>query len=177
MSCGGGAIYDRRMADDRWDLVATERRRLADELDGLTDEQWSSPSRCDAWTVHQLAAHLIMPFELSLPRFFVRLLRHRFDFDAVAVAASNEIAERRRPVEILRVLRDHADDRWTPPAPGLGVETVLAEVVVHGQDIRNALGLPCTVPAATIERTLAGLADDDLRDRYRRRIDGRPDGS
>lgn len=155
-----------------WELVAEERRRLADELDRLTDEQWSTPSQCDAWTVRQVAAHLIMPFELSLPRFFLQLVRHRFDFDAVAVTASNEIAARRSTAEIIRTLRDNAENRWTPPAPGLGVETVLAEVVVHGQDIRNALGMPCSVPPATIERALASLKQDDLREPYRRRIDG-----
>jgi uncharacterized protein (TIGR03083 family) len=36
-----------------------QRRRLAATLAGLADEQWSAPSRCDAWTVRDVVAHLV----------------------------------------------------------------------------------------------------------------------
>jgi uncharacterized protein (TIGR03083 family) len=35
-----------------------QQRRLVDTLAGLTDEQWSQPSRCDGWTAHDVATHL-----------------------------------------------------------------------------------------------------------------------
>ncbi len=35
-----------------------QQRRLVDTLAGLTDEQWSHPSRCDGWTAHDVAVHL-----------------------------------------------------------------------------------------------------------------------
>lgn len=155
-----------------WDLIATERRRLADELEQLTDEQWNAPSGCDAWTVRQVAAHLIMPFEVSNPQFFLAMLKNRFDFDRVAVIKSNEIAARLSNEEIVRELRDNAENRWTPPAPGMGAEVVLAEVVVHGQDIRNALGMENPVPEETVELSLAGVKKDSVRADYRRRIEG-----
>ncbi len=44
-----------------WDDVAAERRAIADLLDTLTPEQWETPSLCGAWTVRDLAAHLVMP--------------------------------------------------------------------------------------------------------------------
>jgi uncharacterized protein (TIGR03083 family) len=153
-------------------MIATERRRLADELEQLTSEQWDTQSRCDAWTVRQLAAHLIMPFEVSNPRFFVAMLKHRFNFDRVAITKSNEIAERMSNDEIIETLRNHADSRWTPPGPGAGAEIVLAEIVVHGQDIRNAIGMDCSVPTATVEAALAGVKDQSVREDYRRRIEG-----
>lgn len=36
-----------------------QRRRFADVLAGLDDEQWLAPSRCDGWTVRDVAAHLV----------------------------------------------------------------------------------------------------------------------
>lgn len=35
-----------------------QQRRLVDTLAGLTDEQWEHPSRCDGWSVRDVAVHL-----------------------------------------------------------------------------------------------------------------------
>ena len=43
-------------ADRLWEVVATQRRGLADLLDGLSDEQWQHPSLCRGWTVRDVAA-------------------------------------------------------------------------------------------------------------------------
>jgi hypothetical protein len=50
----------RRSVD--WELIDTERRRLADDLEPLTPEQWATQSQCDAWDGHHVAAHIISPF-------------------------------------------------------------------------------------------------------------------
>jgi uncharacterized protein (TIGR03083 family) len=39
--------------------LVRQRMRLVDLLSGLTDEQWSTPSRCDGWRVQDVAAHII----------------------------------------------------------------------------------------------------------------------
>jgi uncharacterized protein (TIGR03083 family) len=36
-----------------------QRRRLASLLGGLDDEQWAAASRCEAWTVQDVIAHLV----------------------------------------------------------------------------------------------------------------------
>ncbi len=36
-----------------------QRRRLADILAGLDAKQWSFPSRCSGWSVHDVTAHLV----------------------------------------------------------------------------------------------------------------------
>jgi uncharacterized protein (TIGR03083 family) len=36
-----------------------QRRRLADVLAGLDATQWNAPSRCDAWSVKDVVAHLV----------------------------------------------------------------------------------------------------------------------
>lgn len=40
------------------ELITAERRRVADLLAGLDDEQWAAPSLCDGWTVREVGAHL-----------------------------------------------------------------------------------------------------------------------
>ncbi|MEL7157586.1 MAG: maleylpyruvate isomerase N-terminal domain-containing protein, partial [Actinomycetota bacterium] len=78
---------ERRLRDEGeidmsiWDAIATERLRLADELEGLTDEQWHQPSQCAEWTIGEMASHLIVPFEVSTPRFVLAMARNRGNFD------------------------------------------------------------------------------------------------
>lgn len=40
-------------------VLVQQRRRLADLLEGLSDEQWAAPSRCEAWAVRDVVAHLV----------------------------------------------------------------------------------------------------------------------
>jgi uncharacterized protein (TIGR03083 family) len=156
------------MTDLIWNGVATERRRLADELDALTDEQWRTQSRCEEWTVGEVAAHLILPFEASMPRFALKMARHRGNLDKVMIDLTEWVSDRNGRAEIVAKLRANAEAKWTPP--GYGPEMPLAEVIVHGQDIRRSLGLDHDIPAETIELALTSLDDDDLRADYAERI-------
>lgn len=44
---------------DPAEVLLRQRRRLADLLGGLSDGQWATPSRCQAWTVRDVIAHLV----------------------------------------------------------------------------------------------------------------------
>jgi len=44
---------------DPAELLLRQRRRLADRLAGLDAEGWATPSRCDAWSVRDVVAHLV----------------------------------------------------------------------------------------------------------------------
>lgn len=72
------------MAADIETVYAAERDLLVAQLRTLTEAQWATPSLCDGWTVRDVTAHLLMPYELSLPRFMVGILRSRFGFDRFA---------------------------------------------------------------------------------------------
>jgi uncharacterized protein (TIGR03083 family) len=45
--------------EDLFAVLAEERRATADLLAGLTEEQWAAPSLCSAWTVKDVAVHLV----------------------------------------------------------------------------------------------------------------------
>ncbi|WP_414654919.1 maleylpyruvate isomerase N-terminal domain-containing protein [Iamia sp.] len=60
---------------DLFALLAAERRRLADELEGLTAAEWEQASLCAGWTNHTVVAHLTLPWSISSPQFLLGLVR------------------------------------------------------------------------------------------------------
>lgn len=118
--------------------IADERRITADFLGTLNPEQWATPSLCRGWTVHDVAAHLLMPLVTSTWTVAAALLRHRMNFDRANVDLTTGVAKR-SDAELIEGLRDHADDRYTPP--GLGPAAPLTDLLIHGEDMRRPLGL------------------------------------
>ena len=131
--------------------IADERRGLADLLTGLSPEQQSAQSLCRAWTVKGVVAHLIVPLEVSIPKFVVTMLLTGANFDRTNVKLAAVQAQ--RPFEeLLDVLRSKADHRFTPP--GMGPEAPLTDLIVHGLDIRWPLGLERTIPPDRLQQSL-----------------------
>jgi len=40
------------------EMVNIERRTILDELEGLNDDQWTTVTICEPWTVRQLVVHM-----------------------------------------------------------------------------------------------------------------------
>lgn len=121
------------------ELVTAQRRLLADQLSGLSAEDWDRGSLCAGWAVRHVVAHLLMPLRHSMVRIGLGVLLARGDFNRYA----DRIAHRdgaQAPDQLLRQLRDEADNPWRPP--GGGAEAALTDLVVHSLDITRALGLP-----------------------------------
>jgi uncharacterized protein (TIGR03083 family) len=139
---------------DTFAEIADERRTLAALASGLTVEQLATPSLCSEWSVHDVVAHLVVPLEVSTPRFVLAMLACRGDFHRANVRLAREQA-RRPPAELTEVLRRKADSRFTPP--GSGPEAPLTDLLVHGLDIRWPLGLPRDVPEERLRTSLTHL--------------------
>jgi uncharacterized protein (TIGR03083 family) len=137
------------------EMIANERRLLADLLDTLTAEQLATRSLCGDWTVQQVAGHLLMPIETPLPRFLLAAVRARGNFDVANDRMSRSFA--RRPVaQIAAGLRAKADSRFHPPT--FGHEAPLSELLLHGQDLRRPLGLTWQFPLDGLTVVLNMLA-------------------
>lgn len=137
----GGEERPTSMTDLRHDVderVRTERTRLLSVLEPLDEHGWATPSLCTGWTVRDLVVHLLMPYELSVPRFLLLMLRARFHFDRAADRWATTDA--RSPAEVLAGLRD--TQRRTFSAPGGPVEAPLSHLVIHAQDVYRPLGVP-----------------------------------
>jgi uncharacterized protein (TIGR03083 family) len=46
-------------ADDEFEPVSRQRRRMEALLADLDDDEWASPTRCDEWTIQDVIAHLV----------------------------------------------------------------------------------------------------------------------
>ena len=123
---------------DPFTAIAAQRRAVADLLDGLTPEQWEVRTLCDAWSVRDLAGHLVVPFEVSLPRVMLEMVKARGRFATANVALALRAAQA-TPVELAAALRANADSHFTPP--GHDWHAPLTDIYVHTQDMCIPLGL------------------------------------
>ena len=119
------------------DAADAECAALIDDLAGLRDEQWATPSLCARWTVEEVTAHLAAAAGIGPIRWFRSVLGARFDFH---LHNDRRLRERRgrTPQETLANLRSVTPRRGRTAGPPIAW---LAEVVVHAQDIRRPLGL------------------------------------
>jgi uncharacterized protein (TIGR03083 family) len=118
--------------------VADERRRIASVLDGLNQAQLATPSLCEGWDVKTVGAHIVSTVEDGTPAFVWRGIRR-----GSMARAIDELARRRAQLpaaEIVAGLRRCADRPVSPPL--FGPLDPLADVLVHGGDIRIPLGQP-----------------------------------
>ena len=156
---------------DTFALIATERRRLADELDGLGDADWAAASRCAGWTNATVAAHLTLPWEGKRLDLVVGLLRARGNIDKAMDRASRDLADRLPPAEAVASLRAHADDRFVPPT--MPPEAPLTDVIVHGADILRPLGRSVDVAPEALAASLSFLVGAKARRGFgARSVDG-----
>ncbi|GAA2901540.1 maleylpyruvate isomerase family mycothiol-dependent enzyme [Pseudonocardia halophobica] len=129
-------------------LLDRETAQLVAALDALDDAQWCAPSLCAGWRTRDVAVHLLMPYELSVPRFLLGMAAARFDFDRLADRWATGDARSRG--EVTAAL--HTTPRRAFRVPGAPPEAPLSHLVIHAEDIYRPLGLPHgpSAAAATI---------------------------
>lgn len=120
-----------------WELAHAERAALAEDLAGLTQEQWRHPTLCGRWDVEQVVAHLTAAASLGRWQWLRSMLGAGF---RPHVHNQRRLEENRRPTS------DGTLDRFraiidSSIAPTSDIAAFLGEVVVHAQDIRRPLGL------------------------------------
>lgn len=137
---------------DLMPMVHAERGSLAEFLGGLTPEQWASPTWCDKWDVQELVGHLTAAGNITAPHFFVGFARCGFNFDRFVDGDLRTYA-RGVPADVLAGFVAIIDSNRKPPGPAY---VALGEIMVHGEDIRRALGSRGDHPAEHLV-TLAEL--------------------
>ncbi len=140
-----------------WTLIHAERAALADDLAGLTTEEWTTTSLCTELTVREVLAHLTSSASLTPLRWMAGVIRCRFDFDKqVAMRLAEQLGD--SPAETLARFRSVITSTTKPPLPVLAM---LGETIVHGTDIRKPLGVQRNHPIETLTRTAEYYASTD----------------
>jgi uncharacterized protein (TIGR03083 family) len=153
---------------DIWPAVHSERKALAADLRGLSDEDWAKPSLCGDWTVRDVLAHMTSAAKLTPPAFFGNMVTSGFSFDKVqekGVAANRGAT----PADTLANFEGVLTSVKHPPGPA---DTWLGEVIVHSEDIRRTLGIKHVYPTDAVVRVADFFKGSNLLIGSKRRISG-----
>lgn len=131
-----------------WDLIHTERARLADLLSTLEPEQWALATLCADWTVEQVVAHLSVAANTGRWAWIRSVVRAGFD----PAKHNARLLERSLGGSPEGTLAKFHSSISLTIAPTKDFPAFLGEVIVHGQDIARPLELDLIPDAeATVE--------------------------
>ena len=136
-----------------WAAIDDQRRRTADLLATLTDDQWDHPSLCEGWTVRHVAAHLTLQQE-RVGDALLFMARHPSLLRSPTmnrVIHGSAVLQAKLPTdEIIRRIRSMIGSRRHNAF--LSDREPLIDILVHGQDIAVPLRLELAMPVdATAE--------------------------
>jgi uncharacterized protein (TIGR03083 family) len=119
---GGRPVIDiDAVVGDPYPAFVRQRERLAETLAGLSGREWCAPSRCDGWTVQDVAEHLS-----GVNRFWAHSLESGLRDRPTRLLASFD------PVSVPAAMVD--------AARGAPTEDTLDRFVVTNQDLADILG-------------------------------------
>jgi uncharacterized protein (TIGR03083 family) len=153
---------------DIWPVIHSERKALAGELAGLTEDQWARTSLCPRWTVRDVVAHMTATAKITPPSFFGKLLASGFSFTKMQ---EGNIARERggSPADTLAGFEAVMNSVKHPPGPA---DTMLGETIVHAEDIRRALGISHDYPKDAVVQVADFYKGSNLLIGTKRRITG-----
>jgi uncharacterized protein (TIGR03083 family) len=151
-----------------WPIIHAERKALAADLSTLTAEQWSTPSLCPNWSVHDVLGHLTATAKMTPAKFLGKFAGSGFRFhDMSAKDIARETAG--GPDETLAEFRNQLDATTHPPGP---LDAMVGEAIVHGEDIRRPLGIAHTYPMDAVTKVADFFNRSNLLIGSKKRIAG-----
>jgi uncharacterized protein (TIGR03083 family) len=128
---------------DLMPMIHAERGSMAEFLDTLSPEQWRAPTWCQKWDVQEVVGHLVAAGKITAPHFFGGFITSGFSFDRFVDKDLRPYATG-SPDEVKARFRSIVTSTRKPPGPAY---VALGEIMVHGEDIRRALGTRAEHPA------------------------------
>ena len=132
-------------------MARDEREGFASFLDGLTSQQWNSPTLCELWTVREVAIHTVSYDELSTAGLVGRFLKGRLNTDRINAIGVADYSDR-SPEQIAVLIRSYAQPHGL--TGGFGGKIALTDGMIHQQDIRRSIGLPRTIDPERLRTAL-----------------------
>ncbi len=161
---------DQRRHMDTWTQINTSRLALADYLEKLSPADWNTQSLCSAWTVKQLAAHMLVVPTMSKGQVFRAFVGSGFNLEKLNAKLAAKISSEMSTAQIVEKTRSSAGSHSMPP--GLKVVGALTETVVHGADISVAVGKPLSFSSEAYVSALEHLKDTNPVFKSKKRIAG-----
>jgi uncharacterized protein (TIGR03083 family) len=133
------------------EMARDEREGFASFLDGLTSQQWNSPTLCELWTVREVAIHTVSYDELTTAGLVGRFLKGRLNTDRINAIGVADYSDR-SPQQITVLIRSYAQPHGL--TGGFGGRIALTDAMIHQQDIRRSIGLPRTIDPERLRTAL-----------------------
>ena len=120
------------------DLLRSNDERFRALAAGLLHDEWTRPSLCDAWSNHDVLAHLVVGYGSGAGVTAGEILRHGGSFDRANAAMACSLAADRSPAELLDefgrlMYRPRGLGRIFPP------RLLLGDHITHELDILFAI--------------------------------------
>jgi len=148
--------------DPIWESVHQERAALIRDLGQLDPDDWAIETQCQGWRVREVVAHLIDTATTTPLSFLTAMVRAKFDFDR-----QNDLGLKRYntsdPAELVALLGQVAERTSGPPQFMAPLASRLVEEIVHGEDIRRAVGLHRTYQAEDLKTAISYQATTSTR--------------
>ena len=132
-------------------MARDEREEFAALLDGLTPQQWQSPTLCDLWSVREVAVHTVSYDELSTAGLVGRFLKGRLNTDRINAIGVADYADR-APEQITAMIRANVEPHGL--TGGFGGRIALTDGMIHQQDIRRSVGIPRAIDPQRLRTAL-----------------------
>ncbi len=123
--------------NDIWPAIKTERERVLAYLRSLSPDQWNQQSLCDGWMVRDVVAHLAIEYKYTPSNSVLDILKNGFNVNKFIKNTAIKTGKQPVPV-LLEMFRATVQERTVPKT--LSPFNALADLLVHEQDIRIALG-------------------------------------
>ena len=129
--------------DEKWAVIADQRRVLADLLTGVDEQGWDRPSLCAQWRVRDVAAHVALtPQAPGVGSMLAAAVSARGDLQAMN--RDMAVAHADRAADLVGELRAFAAGRRRPAITTL--DNLLFDTLVHVQDVAVPLGRTAAMP-------------------------------
>ena len=116
-------------------MTRAEAEALLEYLHQVPEARWGSGTVCDPWSVKHLVAHLTALSNQTLPNFAKRMVSTGFNFQKVVDGDLQKYLKSRE-----EMLQKFESSIRNPTTPKMLDAVALGEFMVHGEDIRRALG-------------------------------------
>jgi uncharacterized protein (TIGR03083 family) len=156
------------MAASPWPMIHAEREALAEDLAGLDDDKWQTPSLCSGWSVRDVLGHMTATARMTPPKFFLGFARSGFNFNAMT-AKDVQRETGGTPSEGLAAFRGLIGATTHPPGP---TDAMLGESLIHSEDIRRPLFIIREYPEASITKAADFYKRSNMIIGAKKRVEG-----